>query len=110
MEDRINNLGDYNRMREDLQLAGGSIKKLYEQIGETAVAKASPKIFNKGVFAGCLITVGVIAIVYFAYEEYCILKDRKHKTENEPFLESAFLESLEAELQERSIEEHPSIK
>lgn len=91
MEDRIYNLGDYNKMREDLQLAGGSIKKLYEQIGETAVAKASPKIFNKGFFTGCLITVGVYAIVYFANEEYCILKDRKTKLKTNRFWKAPFL-------------------
>ena len=45
---RIENLGDYNKVRIDLQNAGGNLDILYGKIGATAVAKAAPALLAAG--------------------------------------------------------------
>ena len=40
MSNQIQNLGDYNKVRIDLQKAGGSREKLYQSIGKAEVEKA----------------------------------------------------------------------
>ena len=39
MSSRIENLGDYNKVRIDLQNAGGELNVLYGKIGTTALRK-----------------------------------------------------------------------
>lgn len=61
---RIDNLGDYNEVRKDLQKYNGNKKKLYDDIGKIAVAKEKTKIEkerDKEWVMG-------IAIVLFVYE------------------------------------------
>lgn len=48
MSSRIENLGDYNKVRIDLQNAGGDLNVLYGKIGATAVAKAAPVLLFAG--------------------------------------------------------------
>ena len=48
MSSRIENLGDYNKVRIDLQNAGGNLDILYGKIGATAVAKAAPALLVAG--------------------------------------------------------------
>lgn len=105
MGNPIQNLGDYNIVREALQAAGGNKEILYKSIGDTAVAKAAPKIFLKGGFTGSVITALLFGGSYLGYKGYFFLKDRKQKIENEPALKQEFIETFEAELSEKDNEE-----
>ena len=100
MRNPIQNLGDYNIVREALQAVGGSKDILYRKIGDTAVSKAAPKIFRSGALIGSAITVGLIGTVSLGHKGYCLLKDRKQKIENEPALKKEFDEAIEAEQEE----------
>lgn len=83
----IENLGDYNRVREDLQAAGGNLAALYKSIGDTAVIKAAPKLLLGG------ITIGVVGLASF---NKCVhfMKTRKQKIEKEPELKKEFVKEL----------------
>lgn len=98
MRNPIYNLGDYNKVRIDLQTVGGRLESLYKNVGETAVAKAAPKLLLKGCLIGMGITVGIFGAAYGGYKGYCLLKDRKQKIKNEPALKKEFSEALEAEI------------
>jgi len=93
MSNPIENLGDYNKVREALQASGGRLETLYNDIGDTAVSEATPKILLIGVVIGIAIT----AVSYLGYKGYCFWKDRKQKIENEPALKKEFIEAVEAE-------------
>lgn len=101
MGNPIKNLGDYNKAREALQAAGGSLETLYKSVGDTAVSKAAPKLL----FKGGLIGVGLSGGVYFAYKGICFMKDRKQKLENEPVLKKEFMDTIEAEVSKSDNEE-----
>ncbi len=96
MRNPIENLGDYNRAREALQEAGGSLKALYKSVGDTAVSKATPKIL----FIGGVIGASLLGLAYAGYKGVCFLKDRKRKIANEPALKKEFVESFEVEISE----------
>jgi len=93
MRNRIENLGDYNRAREAVQAAGGSLEALYKSVGDTAVSKATPKIL----FKGGVIGVSLLGIAYVGHKGICFMKDRKQKIENEPNLKKEFVETIEVE-------------
>lgn len=57
MGNPIENLGDYNRMRIDLQAKDGNLDALYEEVGNTAVDKATPGLMFKGGVIGSAVTV-----------------------------------------------------
>jgi len=97
MKNPIENLGDYNIAREAVKAFGGSWDTVYKNIGDTAVAKATPRIFRKGGIVGSLVTAGVIGASYLGYKGYCFMKDRKQKIENEPNLKKEFNEALKSE-------------
>lgn len=101
MRNPINNLGDYNIARNHLKAAGGRWENLYNSIGDTAVAKATPKLLFKGILIGA----GVVSIACAGYNGYCFFKDRKKKMENEPALKKEFVEAIEAESLKRNNEE-----
>jgi len=101
MKNPIENLGDYNRIREALQAAGGSIETLYKNVGDTAVSKASPKLQ----FKGGLKTIGLLGITYAGYKMFYFMKDRKQKIENEPALKKEFFGAIETELSKSDNEE-----
>ena len=44
MRNQIENLGDYNRLKIDLQEKDGDLDALYKEVGDTAVAKAAPRL------------------------------------------------------------------
>lgn len=44
MRNPIENLGDYNKARIDLQAKNGNLDALYKDVGDTAVAKAAPRL------------------------------------------------------------------
>ena len=87
MSSRIENLGDYNKVRIDLQNAGGNLDILYGKIGATAVAKAAPALLAAG--AG---------IFYISKKGVQLFKKRKEMTKNEPELKKQFKEALETEM------------
>jgi hypothetical protein len=97
MSNPIKNLGDYNKIREDLQAVGGNIEVLYKNAGDTAVAKAAPKLLAKGGIVGASLILGVIGTAYGGNKLFRLLKDRKAKLENEPTLKKEFIEAVEAE-------------
>lgn len=93
MGSRIENLGDYNKAREAVQAAGGSLSEVYKRVGETAVAKASPKYILIGIAIG--VTVSGAAIACYKGVKYLI--HRKQKMENEPALKKEFIEAVQNE-------------
>ena len=101
MRNPIENLGDYNKAREALQAAGGSLGTLYKSVGDTAVSKAAPKLL----FKGGVIGASLLGIAYVGYKGICFMKDRKQKIENEPVLKKEFVEAIEAELLKSDNEE-----
>ena len=86
----IENLGDYNVVREALQAAGGSKATLYKRIGDTAVSKATPKLLLIGGAIG-------FGIYHFGKKGIGFIKGRKQKIENEPALKKEFAEAIEVE-------------
>jgi hypothetical protein len=101
MRNPIENLGDYNKAREALQAAGGSLETLYKSVGDTAVSKSTPKLL----FKGGVIGASLLGIAYVGYKGICFLKDRKQKIENEPILKKKFVETIEAEASKSDNEE-----
>lgn len=102
MKNRIENFGDYNKVREDLQAVGGNAETLYKSIGDTAVSKATPKLLVTGGVIGASL-VGIV--VYAGYKGSCFMKDRKQKIENEPGLKKEFVNTIEAETSKSDNEE-----
>lgn len=60
----LDNLGDYNVVRNALKEANGNAEILFQNIETTAVAKESPKIFKDGRLTGIGIGVGICSIIY----------------------------------------------
>lgn len=105
MNNPINNLGDYNKLRIALQAAGGSKEILYQQIGDTAIAKAAPKLLAKGGVMGAGAILLAFGTAYGGNRLYKFLIDRKEKLENEPALKKEFFEVIEAESAKMKLEE-----
>ena len=89
MSSRIENLGDYNKVRIDLQNAGGNLDILYGKIGATAVAKAAPAL---------LVYMAGAGIFYISQKGVQLFKKRKEMIKNEPELKKQFKEALETEM------------
>ncbi len=96
---RIENLGDYNKVRIDLQAANGSINTLYSNIGKIAVAKAAPRLL----LIGGAITMGLF---YAGKKAVTSLKKRKQLLEAEPQSKIEFEQALSSDIEE-SLEEVP---
>ena len=90
MSSRIENLGDYNKVRIDLQNVGGDLDILYRKIGATAVAKAVAK-------AALPLLVTGAGIFYIGQRSVRLLKKRKEMIKNEPELKKQFIEVVENE-------------
>ena len=86
MSRRIENLGDYNKVRIDLQNAGGDLNVLYGKIGTTAVAKAAPALM----FAGA-------GILWAGQKGVQLLRKRKELIKHEPELKEQFKEAVQSE-------------
>jgi hypothetical protein len=93
MRNPIENLGDYNKVRIDLQNANGSLEKLYKNIGDTAVAKAAPRLL----LTGGAIAAGLYGIAQIGKKGIQFMKDRKEKIINEPALKEEFAKAVEYE-------------
>lgn len=89
MNNPLDNLGDYNKVRIDLQKAGGNMDKLYKEVGDTAVAKAAPTLL----LAGAGLALG---IVYLGKKGIGFIKDRRSKIKNEASLKETFYQEVEA--------------
>lgn len=98
MGSRIENLGDYNEVRKQLQAVGGNLDILYKNIEDTAVAKAAPKLMLEGgaIAVGGLATLG--SLIFAGYKGILFIKDRKLKIKNEPALKKKFAETMKDEL------------
>lgn len=101
MGNPINNLGDYNEVRKDLQNAGGSKDKLYKDIGDTAVAKATPELL----FIGGAIGVVVCGIVELGKKGFMFMKNRKEMIKNEPALKREFANTVKNEIMREDVKE-----
>ena len=86
MSSCIENLGDYNKVRIDLQNAGGDLNVLYEKVGATAVAKAAPVLLLAG--AG---------ILWAGQKGVQFLRKRKELIKHEPELKEQFKEAVQSE-------------
>lgn len=86
MSSCIENLGDYNKVRIDLQNAGGDLNVLYGKIGATAVAKAAPALM----FAGA-------GILWAGQKGVQLLRKRKELIKHEPELKEQFKEAVQSE-------------
>lgn len=86
MSSRIENLGDYNKVRIDLQNAGGDLNVLYGKIGATAVAKAAPALM----FAGA-------GILWAGQKGVQLLRKRKELIKHESELKEQFKEAVQSE-------------
>lgn len=94
MGNRIENLGDYNKMRLDLQAMGGNLADLYKEVGDTAVAKEAPKLMLEG---GAIAVGGVTllsALAIAGYKGIRFMKDRKLKIKDEAILKEKFAETI----------------
>ena len=80
-------MGDYNKVRIDLQKAGGDLNVLYGRIGSTAVAKAAPALMLAGT-----------GILWAGQKGIKLLKERKKLIECEPELKEQFKEAVQAEM------------
>ena len=83
----LENLGDYNIVRNDLFNCGGDAAKLYQGIADTAVAEKTPALLTKGGIIGG-VTVLVIGFgAQAVIEGVKYLKKRKKMLAEKPQLE-----------------------
>lgn len=101
MANQLDNLGDYNLVRIDLQNANGSIEKLYKDIGDTAVAKATPRIL----LTGGAIVMGIYGLIKVGQKGIQFKKDRTEKIKNESILKAEFVKVVEDEIEKADGEE-----
>jgi len=95
MNNPLDNLGDYNKVRIDLQKAGGNMDKLYKEVGDTAVAKAAPAIL--------LIGAGIaLGLAYLGKKGIESIKNRRAKIKNEASLKEKFFKATEIIVEENT--------
>jgi len=103
----LDNLGDYNVVRNALKEANGIAEILFQNIGATAVAKERPKIFKDGCLTGIGIGVGICSIIYGGYN-YCKNKMNEKKALNaEPKLREELTKTIENTSTKAEIDEKP---
>ncbi len=102
----LDNLGDYNVVRNALKEANGNADILFQNIGTTAVAKEKPKIFKDGCLVGIGIGVGICSIMYGGYNYYKNKKHAKKALETEPKLKDELTKTIEIS-GKTEIEENP---
>lgn len=83
----LDNLGDYNRARIDLQAKNGDLDALYKDVGDTAVAKATPGLILLGATMG-------IGLWNLGKKGIHFMRDRRQKLKNEPALKEKFVETI----------------
>ena len=104
----LDNLGDYNIIRDDLKRMGGSVAKLYKAVGDNAVNRQAPAIFRKGVLTGCAGTAAVITLVYGGYEGIKYWLGRRQAVKEEEQLKVIFEATVENQGMESGVEKPES--
>lgn len=92
MRNPIENLGDYNVVRDALKAEGGNADKLFSKIGDNAVAKAAPMLQLKGGIFGSLVTV---ILVFGCIKVWQAIGKRKLAIKNEPNLKAELFDKHE---------------
>lgn len=92
MGNPIENLGDYNKMRIDLQARNGDLDALYKDVGDTAVAKVAPYLIVFGLAMGMVISK--------------MGNDIIKKIRNEPALKKRFKEEVMTEPLKAKLNDH----
>lgn len=90
MANRIDNLGDYNIVREDLKSHNGDVDSLYKSIGDAAIAEVRDSIWKDGAKTGFF--GGILAscvIVFSAWGITKIVKYSKQREEDKKLIDSA---------------------
>lgn len=88
----LDNLGDYNKVRIDLQNANGNRELLYKQIGDIAVAKESPYIFAYGAIAGVVLA----GACWVGKKGLNFLRNRREKIASEAEVKEKFIQETRA--------------
>ena len=111
MGSRIENLGDYNRVRLDLQAKGGDLNALYDEIRKTAVSEATPKLMLRGGAIASLIC-GTLFLIPKVPKAIRFMKERKEMIKNEPALRKQFVETMQTDsaTQDNEVTERAAIK
>ena len=91
---RLDNLGDYNIVRDDLYKFGGDAAKLYKNIADTAVAEKTPAILVKGGLIGGAIILAADFGIRAVVKGVKFMKERKKMLEEKPNLEKQLEEHL----------------
>lgn len=90
---RLDNLGDYNIVRDDLYEHGGDAAALYKDIADTAVAEQAPALIAFGALIALIADFGIRrGIAYW--------KNRKQLLEKKPILEQQLVEHIHNEPQD----------
>ena len=97
----LDNLGDYNDVRIDLQRFNGCKDALYKAIGDNAVNQATPGLLIKGGLGGAAVMAGLGFVAYIGNKLY---KNRKNAINEEPIIKTAFDEMVEATVSSESKE------
>lgn len=95
MANRLDNLGDYNVVRNDLQAHGGDVESLYKEIGDTAVAKERPAIKREGQLEGfgyAAIFFGGLYVCKKGYDRFKRWRNDRRLIKSEPELKEKFVE------------------
>mgnify|MGYP006883339591 CR=1 FL=1 len=91
----LDNLGNYNIVRNALKEADGNAENLFKKIGDTAVAEASPEIFKDGCLTGIGIGVGICSVIYAGYSYYKNKKNEKKALNAELKLKEELTKTIE---------------
>jgi len=89
---RIENLGDYNKVREELQAVGDNLSALYKKVGDIAVAQNAPKLRLQGVML-TLAGEGILGIGGWGIHQ---IKKRKKLLAEEAELRKKFTSTVKA--------------
>lgn len=95
---RLDNLGDYNIVRDDLYKFGGDASKLYKSIADTAVAEKTPALLTKGGVIGAAIVLAVGVGTQAMIKGVEFMKERKKLLAEKPNLEQQLAEQMEKNL------------
>lgn len=95
---KLDNLGDYNIVRDDLYKFGGDAAKLYKSIADTAVAEKAPALLIKGGLIGGAIVLGIGFGAHAIVKGVKFLKDRKRLLGEKTNLERQLAEQMEMSL------------
>lgn len=91
---RLDNLGDYNIVRDDLHKFGGDAAKLYKSIADTAVAEKTPGLLIKGGLVGGAVILAVDFGTRAVIKGVKYMRNRKKLLDEKPNLEQQLAEQM----------------